>query len=410
MSTLPQVPFVAGPALAPAVFQAVRLRTIFECFKWDPQVEDTSVLAPFPILLPRAVWTGLAQLAERLATDTIAAEAEILQRPELLKSLALPRAIWKLLAGSLLSPAPLCHPRVMRFDFHFTTEGWRISEVNSDVPGGFIEADGFTGMMAETCGLDPTGQPAVRLAEALVRCAARARPVIALVHASAYSDDRQVVTYLAREIEKLGATAVLVDPSQLRWNESRVRVESDWFTGEADALYRFFPAEWLPNLKRTAPWQHYFANPGLPQCNPGSSLISQSKRFGILLPQLQTAAPAWHSLLPETREVRSVDFRSPDWVFKPALGRVGEAIGIHGITPHQESKQIRRDMFFFPGSWVAQRRFEIIPIPTPAGHQYVCLGVYTIDGRAAGIYGRCSARPIINHAARDVAVLLKHKT
>ena len=30
--------------------------------------------------------------------------------------------------------------RVMRFDFHWTPDGWRISEVNSDVPGGFSEA------------------------------------------------------------------------------------------------------------------------------------------------------------------------------------------------------------------------------------------------------------------------------
>jgi hypothetical protein len=31
----------------------------------------------------------------------------------------------------------------MRFDFHFSEEGWRISEVNCDVPGGLNEASGF---------------------------------------------------------------------------------------------------------------------------------------------------------------------------------------------------------------------------------------------------------------------------
>jgi hypothetical protein len=36
---------------------------------------------------------------------------------------------------------------------------------------------------------------------------------------------------------------------------------------------------------------------------------------------------------------------------------------------------------------------------------YPCLGVYTIDGRAAGIYGRLSARPLVDYAAVDVAVL-----
>src|SRR5947207_3391973 len=38
---------------------------------------------------------------------------------------------------------------LLGFDFHYTTQGWRISEANSDVPGGFSEASYFTGMMAE---------------------------------------------------------------------------------------------------------------------------------------------------------------------------------------------------------------------------------------------------------------------
>jgi len=36
----------------------------------------------------------------------------------------------------------------MRFDFHWTTEGFRISEVNADVPGGFSESSAFPALMA----------------------------------------------------------------------------------------------------------------------------------------------------------------------------------------------------------------------------------------------------------------------
>jgi glutathionylspermidine synthase len=404
----PAPPFHAGEALDPATFRKIRLRTIFECCKWDPQVEDVSVLAPYPLLLPPSTWREIASLAETLATETVAAEREILSRPELLKQLGLPRPIWKLLAGG--QPAT-SGPRVMRFDFHFTSEGWRISEVNSDVPGGFVEADGFTRLMAEACGsLRATALAAKLLAESLVRSAAVENPTIALVHASAYSDDRQVMTFLAREIEKLGAKALLIDPSQVRWSDSpaaRAEIATDWFHGEAHMIYRFFPAEWLPNLKRTCKWPNYFVEAQTPQSNPGWSLISQSKRFGIMLDQLRTATPAWKTLLPQTCDVRATDRALENWVFKPALGRVGEAIGIHRLTPAKEWKQIRRNMFFLPNEWVAQRRFEILPLSTPDGPRYLCLGVYTIEGRAAGIYGRCSAHPIINHAAQDVAVLLK---
>jgi hypothetical protein len=36
---------------------------------------------------------------------------------------------------------------------------------------------------------------------------------------------------------------------------------------------------------------------------------------------------------------------------------------------------------------------------------YPCLGVYTIDGRAAGIFGRMAPSPLINMTAIEVAVL-----
>ena len=185
------------------------------------------------------------------------------------------------------------------------------------------------------------------------------------------------------------------------------RVECAWFNGNVDAIYRFFPAEWLPNLKRTCAWRRYFVGSSTRQSNPGSALISQTKRFGMIFDRLNTAVTTWKQLLPATTDVRAVESNPEEWIVKPALGRVGEAIAIRGITPPREWKQIRRDAFFYPRDWVAQRRFEIVPLQTPEGPRYVCLGVYTVDGTASGIYGRCSASPIINHTAQDVAVLLK---
>jgi hypothetical protein len=37
---------------------------------------------------------------------------------------------------------------------------------------------------------------------------------------------------------------------------------------------------------------------------------------------------------------------------------------------------------------------------------FPCLGVYTVNGKAVGIYGRYSPRPLIDYAAVDVAVLI----
>ena len=398
------IPFEASDRLPDTTFREIRLRTIFECFKWDPQVEDSSVLAPFIIRLKTEAWRELSALAENLAAETIAAESEILASADLLALLKLPRKIEKAVSReSKISAAP----RVMRFDFHFTTEGWRISEVNSDVPGGFVEAQGFTQLMAEAFGLGPTGFPARAVAEALIRSATASNPNIALVHASAYSDDRQVMLYLGREIEKQGGRAILLDPSQVDWNGDTVQAHCDWFDGPLHAIYRFFPAEWLPNLRRTCGWENFFRASCIPQCNPGTALASQSKRFGLVCANLRNIAPTWSAFLPETRDVRGMDSRSREWVFKPALGRVGDGIGLQGSTSEKEWREIRRDMFFYPSAWVAQRKFEMLPLPTPSGSQFVCLGVYTVDGAAAGIYGRCSPSRIINHSARDVAVLVE---
>jgi hypothetical protein len=39
---------------------------------------------------------------------------------------------------------------------------------------------------------------------------------------------------------------------------------------------------------------------------------------------------------------------------------------------------------------------------------YPCIGVYTIDGKAAGVYGRVGKKPIIDQYAFEAAVLVNH--
>ena len=52
----------------------------------------------------------------------------------------------------------------------------------------------------------------------------------------------------------------------------------------------------------------------------------------------------------------------------------------------------------------ARRRFESKAIGEQRVH--ACLGVYVIDGRAAGVYARVAERPLIDGRAQDAAVLL----
>jgi glutathionylspermidine synthase len=142
--------------------------------------------------------------------------------------------------------------------------------------------------------------------------------------------------------------------------------------------------------------------------NPATALLTQSKRFPLVWDRLETPLPAWRSLLPETVDPRDSSWkRDPGWVLKPALGRVGDGIGLAGATPEKEWKMIRREVRFGPRWWAAQRRFTAIPLDVGGEAVYPCVGVYTIDGRAAGAYGRVARKPIINHLAQDAAVLVE---
>jgi len=261
-------------------------------------------------------------------------------------------------------------------------------------------------MAGELPGLEPVGDPAGALADAAVRVTGPGGET-ALIHATAYSDDHQVMAFLGRQIERRGGRPLLCSPDQLAWRDGRAHV-----TGNGHApvglLLRFFPAEWLPNLPRASGWRLHFAEGRTPSSNPGTALLTQSKRFPLVWDELRTPVPTWRALLPETRDPRDVKRCDESWVLKPALGRVGEGIGLHGTTTTADWRKIRRSVRWWPGYWAAQRRFTVRPLDTPDGPAQACLGVYVVDGRACGVYGRMARSAVIDAFARDVAVLRPH--
>jgi hypothetical protein len=92
-------------------------------------------------------------------------------------------------------------------------------------------------------------------------------------------------------------------------------------------------------------------------------------------------------------------------VLKPALGRVGEDVGIPGVTPRRDLERIGSVARRSPGDWVAQRRFEIAPLRVDGRDVHPCLGVFTVEGRAAGAYGRLAPTPLVDGKAADAPVL-----
>lgn len=396
----------AGPALPSDAAARLRRRAIFEHHKYDPQFGDTSVIAPFALRLGAATARELEARAEALAREMIAAEEAIAAAPRALAALALPFPLAPLLSPRVPFASTPALARFVRFDFHPTAEGWRISEANSDVPGGFGEAGGLARLMLpHHPGCTLAGDPAAALADAVVSRVGTARPV-ALTYATAYTDDRQVLLSIRDALAARGVDGILCGPDAIAWSSRDGRASHRG--RDVAGILRNFPAEWLPSLLFSAGWWRFFRGGRTPVANPPArALLSQSKRFPIACARLGLAMPAWRETLPETCDPRDVDVASGRWVLKPALGRVGEDVGIPGVSGPAAWRAIARSAARRPAAWIAQRAFETLPVATPVGPRFPCVGVFVIDGRAAGLYGRLGASPLIDGAALEVAVLVE---
>jgi glutathionylspermidine synthase len=358
-------------------------------------------------VITHQAWVEVAHLAEALARETLAAETELIGRPELHGVLGLPRGIRHALRGAATTAgATRGTARLVRFDFHFTSEGWRISEANCDVPGGLNEASGFPPLVAEHYSwATPVGDPGTAYVNALAACAGP-NGTAAFVHATSYSDDQQMMLFIARKLEAEGIRTHLASPSHLRWNGPAASLSAAWWNGPLDLIVRFFPAEWLGALPKATGWPRLFAGGATPISNPATAILPQSKRFPLIWDALRTPLPMWRALLPETRETRDAPWSTSDeWVVKPALGRVGESIGIRGVVDAKEMRRISQSVRWTPGDWVAQRRFDLLPIEVAGVQLFPCLGVYTLDSRVIGAYGRLARVPLIDSRAADAAVL-----
>lgn len=386
-----------------------RLDVIFKGYKWDPQFSDNNTISRHILLITEQEHAELEKLTEKLTKETIQCEELLNSNLKLAKPLALPRQIRKELA-SMKNYEAGRHIRLMRYDFHPTIQGhWALSEVNSDVPGGFAEASLMPRIAMDVLKEEKLWYKSFGdiLAGAIAQ---KTKPggKVMLVHCTSYSDDRQVMQFLGDKLEDMGFQPVYAAADHLRFENNEAVSILDGNRGRVDAILRFTPLEWLVQMKPKR-WQGYF-DTATPSCNHPIAIFAQTKRFPLVWDTLEkqgVSLATWRSVLPETREAKKAG-NSEGYIYKPAYGRVGERISIKEACREDEYKEIMKDIKRHPKEYLAQKRFDSKPLPGDEGGLFhVCLGSYSVEGKAAGYYGRISPAPRIDSTAADIPVLIE---
>ena len=386
-----------------------RLDVIFNGYKWDPQFLDNNTIAKHVLVITEEEHKELEKLTEGLDKETIQAEEMLNSNLKLAKPLALPRKIRKELKNMKNYQADK-HIRLMRYDFHPTVDdNWAVSEVNSDVPGGFAEASLMPGIAAKL--LENKNYYYKNFGDIIVSAIAqKVKPggKIMFVHCTSYSDDRQVMQFLGDKLKNIGFHIIYAAADHLRFENNEATSILDGNTGKIDVIFRFTPLEWLIDIKPKR-WQGYF-DTTTPSCNHPIAIFAQTKRFPLVwdtLEKLGVNLSFWRELLPETLEIK--DAKNKDgFIFKPACGRVGEEISIKEACKDGEYEKIIKDVKKHPKKYLAQKMFNSKPLLSDEGEAFhVCLGSYSVEGNAAGYYARISEIPRIDSNAADIPVLIE---
>ena len=387
-----------------------RLQAMFDCYKWDPQFCDNNTLAKYILVLTEKEYNEIIEFTKELDKETRLAEEYLNKNIKIAKKLGLPKKILKQIPN-MKNYDNTKNIRLMRYDFHPDVNGkWVVTEVNSDVPGGFAESSLLPELARKI--INNSELEFVSFGEKMVEAInnkLNKTGTIMMVHCTCFSDDRQVMQYMGDRLNKEGYKIIYSAADHINFKDKQAYCILEGNQGKIDLIFRFTPLEWLIQMK-LGTWDGYF-NTTTISCNHPISIYAQSKRFPLVWDDLEKRAninmTTWKNLLPETLEVKDLG-QKKGFIYKPVFGRVGEKVSIKEACKGDEYKKIIKDVKKHPKQYLAQKKFESLPLKGEDGKEYhVCLGSYIIDGEHAGYYARISEYPRIDSYAEDIPVLIE---
>ena len=382
-------------------FREVCASLAFDYLKWDMYLEGRCRVLPESIVLSRETHEHLVRITEAFAGLMRRFEANVRRDRRLMAELGISPRLFPLLEAD--SADALAFSRA---DFFLTPDGrWVLSEFNEDVPGGFNEAVGLPALLsASELGGEPVGDLRGSLCAAFAGCDA-----VGMVFATAFSEDLQHCSMLARWLRDSGHRTVHASPEQLRMHWSGPRLAGVLVHG----VFRFYPGEWFGLLPNLAHWRR--ALPRLQMMNPPLRLASQSKRcFSLWRSGVEVQESDRQLALqycPDTEvfnPARLLHYRRQrdQLVLKQAFGRMGDAVLIGALASPERWDEALTYGTRAPRDVAMQERFLVEPLTFESGFMYPTVGVYAVNGRFAGYYSRVAAQPFITHEAYHVATVI----
>ena len=397
---------MAWPMEPNEVMRALRALQ-FKHGKWDIfHRGDTSIL-PEAIVLSDEEHRTLVEAAENTWSALRNIEDVVRRDMSMLKAVAVPESLRQATVTQRED-----NPRVTRCDFHLTEKGrWKISEFNDDDPSGFPESTGLAQVLTEGWGDRFANLRFAGDLRAAVVDSLSSWPTIGCIHATGYSQDLQHTALVEQWLQEAGHDTVLGSPSNFRVEDEQAFV----FDTPVDAIFRYYPGEWLAEVPNVDDWARAAAF--LPTMNPLSALALQSKRFYACWTEHDIAVPdaarkLLDKYLPESvylgRLTPEEILKNPKtWVLKGAFGRTGDKVRIGPLMPKDKWKKAVEKAFQSPETVVAQKRFETAPLWTSRGLGYATVGVYLVDGEFAGYFSRIDKGPLINYDSWHVPTLVE---
>jgi len=390
-------------------YYSYRLQAMFDCYKWDPQFCDNNTLAKHVLVLTKEENNEVIKLTKKLDKETRLAEDYLNKNTKIAKKLLLPKKIIEQIPN-MRNYDNTKNIRLMRYDFHpDINHNWVVTEVNSDVPGGFAESSLLPDLARKTINIPELEYTS--FGEKMVKAInnkLNKKGTIMMVHCTCFSDDRQVMQYIGDRLKREGYKIIYGAVDHINFKEKQAYCILDNNKERIDLIFRFTPLEWLIQMKPRR-WDGYFNSETI-SCNHPIAIYAQSKRFPFVWNDLENAnisMNTWKKLLPETLKVKDLGKRQ-GFIYKPVYGRVGEKISIKEACKGDEYQKIIKDMKKHPKQYLAQKKFESLPVKGEDGKEYhVCLGSYTIEGEHAGYYARISEYPRIDSYAADIPVLIE---